>query len=95
MGHLLSFAGTDTIPAIQAAEAFYGADVERELIGTSIPASEHSIQCAYGDDLKYYDELIMRVHPQGMVSIVSDGYDFWDVIGRVLPELKSQFNKSR
>jgi nicotinamide phosphoribosyltransferase len=89
MGHLLSFVGTDTIPAIQAMEAFYGADIEREMVGTSIPASEHSIQCAYGDDLIYYRELISRVHPEGFVSIVSDGYDFWDVIGRVLPELKA------
>lgn len=89
MGHLLSFVGTDTIPAIQAMEAFYGADIERELVGTSIPASEHSIQCAYGDDLLYYRELISRVHPEGFVSIVSDGYDFWDVIKRVLPLLKS------
>jgi nicotinamide phosphoribosyltransferase len=88
MGHLLSFVGTDTIPAIQALEAFYGANVEHELVGTSIPASEHSIQCAYGDDLKYYTELLTRVHPEGIVSIVSDGYDFWDVIGRVLPLLK-------
>jgi nicotinamide phosphoribosyltransferase len=45
MGHHLSFVGTDTIPAIQAAEHYYGANVETELVGTSIPATEHSIQC--------------------------------------------------
>jgi nicotinamide phosphoribosyltransferase len=89
MGHLLSFVGTDTIPAIQGAEHFYGANVEKELVGTSIPATEHSIQCAYGDDLVYLDNMISRVHPSGFVSIVSDGYDFWDVIGRVIPLLKS------
>jgi nicotinamide phosphoribosyltransferase len=88
LGHLLSFVGTDTIPAIQAAEFFYFADVEKELIGTSIPATEHSIQCAYGDDMEYLRQIITRVHPTGLVSIVSDGYDFWDVIGRVLPALK-------
>ena len=90
MGHLLSFAGTDTIPSILAAEYYYGANVEKELVGTSIPASEHSIQCAYGDDMAYLDNLISRVHPSGFVSIVSDGYDFWDVIGRVLPALKDK-----
>lgn len=88
MGHLLSFAGTDTVPAIQAAEQLYGADVTKELVGTSIPATEHSIQCAYGDDMDYYRNMISRVHPSGFVSIVSDGYDFWDVIGRVIPALK-------
>jgi len=88
MGHLLSFAGTDTIPAIQAMEYYYGADVEKELVGTSIPATEHSIQCAYGDDMEYLKAMINDVHPSGLVSIVSDGYDFWDVMTRVLPALK-------
>ena len=90
LGHLLSFAGTDTIPAILAAEAYYGANVEKELVGTSIPATEHSIQCAYGNDMEYLDNMLSRVHPSGFVSIVSDGYDFWDVIGRVLPALKDK-----
>ena len=82
MGHLLSFVGTDTIPAIQALEYFYGADITNSLVGTSIPASEHSIQCAYENDELYFDTLISDVHPSGMVSVVSDGYDFWDVISR-------------
>jgi nicotinamide phosphoribosyltransferase len=88
MGHLLSFCGTDTIPAIQGAEKFYGANVEKELIGTSIPASEHSIQSAYGDDMAYFNNLLTNVHPEGFVSIVSDGYDLWDVLNRVVPTLK-------
>lgn len=90
MGHLLSFSGTDTIPAIVGAEHYYGANVEKELVGTSIPATEHSIQCAYGNDDHYLSEMITRVHPKGFVSIVSDGYDFWDVIGRVIPSLKDK-----
>lgn len=88
LGHLLSFVGTDTIPAIEAAEIYYNADVEKELIGTSIPASEHSIQCAYADDMAYFRRLINEIHPNGFVSIVSDGYDFWGVIKNVLPALK-------
>lgn len=90
MGHLLSFCGTDTIPAIQAAEALYGADVTKELVGTSIPATEHSIQCAYGDDMEYLTKMITEVHPEGFVSVVSDGYDFWDIMNRVLPALKDK-----
>lgn len=88
MGHLLSFVGTDTIPAIQGVEYYYKEDITKTLVGTSIPATEHSIQCAYGDDTKYFNELITKIHPTGFVSIVSDGYDFWDVIGRVVPSLK-------
>src|ERR1700677_1974200 len=89
MGHLAGgFVGTDTIPAISAAEYYYGANVETEMVGTSIPATEHSIQCAYEDDIEYFKQMINVVHPTGPVSIVSDGYDFWDVIGRVIPLLK-------
>lgn len=90
MGHLTSFVGTDTIPAIAAAEHYYNANVETELVGTSVPATEHSIQCAYGDDLAYLRRMLSVVHPSGIVSIVSDGYDFWGVIGNVLPALKKE-----
>lgn len=93
MGHLLSFSGTDTIPSIQALEHYYGANVEKELVGTSIPATEHSIQCAYGNDEEYLKKMITEVHPHGFVSVVSDGYDFWDVLGRVVPSLKNDIMK--
>ena len=93
-GHLLSFVGTDTIPALSYAESFYNANVEDAangyILGTSIPATEHSVQCAYGNDDKYIENMISKVYPAGFVSIVSDGYDFWDVIGRVIPSLKDQ-----
>lgn len=38
MGHLLSFVGTDTVPAIDAAEALYNANSDTELVGCSVPA---------------------------------------------------------
>lgn len=88
MGHLTSFVGTDTIPAIPAAEYYYNANIEKELVGTSVPATEHSIQCAYGNDMTYLKRMLSEVHKNGIVSIVSDGYDFWDVITRVVPALK-------
>lgn len=88
MGHLLSFQGTDTIPAILGHEEFYGANIEKELVGTSIPATEHSIQCSYGNDEEYFRDIITNKNPTGMVSVVADGYDFWNVIGIVLPKLK-------
>jgi nicotinamide phosphoribosyltransferase len=87
--HLTSFVGTDTIPSIGYLEEFYGANIEKELVGTSIPATEHSVQCAYGNDLEYFRRMVTEVYPNGFVSIVSDGYDFWDVIGTVIPSLKN------
>lgn len=88
LGHLTSFVGTDTIPAIQGAEYYYGANVEKELVGCSVPASEHSVECAFGDDEAYIKHLITSVHPTGIVSCVSDGYDFFRVLTETLPKLK-------
>ena len=45
-GHLLSFTGTDTIQAIDYLENYYNADSDKEMIGGSIPASEHSVACS-------------------------------------------------
>ena len=87
-GHLLYFTGSDTIPSIQYLEQYYGANVEKELVSASVLATEHSIQCGYQDDLRYFKRMITEVAPSGIVSIVSDGYDYWNVIGNIVPELK-------
>lgn len=88
-GHLLSFVGTDNIPGILYLEEYYGADVTKELVGTSIPATEHSVMCAYGqDELASYRRLITEVYPSGLVSIVSDTWDLWKVLTEVIPALK-------
>lgn len=89
-GHLASFVGTDTAPAITFLEDYYGANIEKELVGTSIPATEHSVECAYSDDMNYFTRIISEVYPKGFVSIVSDGRDFWDVMTNVLPVLKDK-----
>ncbi len=89
-GHLLSFVGTDIIPAITYLEQYYGANCEKELVGTSIPATEHSVACAYQNDMDYFKRMITEVYPNGFVSIVSDTWDLWDVLRNILPSLKKE-----
>ena len=90
-GHLLSFAGTDTIPAIDFLEKYYNADCEKELIGGSVPATEHSVMCmgTQTEEIETFKRLIKDVYPAGIVSIVSDTWDFWQVITEFLPQLKA------
>ena len=90
-GHLLSFCGTDTIPAIRYIERYYNGNVEKELIGCSIPASEHSVACTYGyeNQFDYYKRLITEVYPNGFASIVSDTWNLWEVIEKIIKPLKS------
>lgn len=89
-GHLLPFVGTDTIPSIVYLEEYYNANVEKEMVGTSIPATEHSVMCAYGetDEFELFKHLMTNVYPSGFFSVVSDTWDFWKVVGEYLPKLK-------
>ena len=82
LGHLLSFTGTDTLAAVDLAEDYYGADASTELIGSSVPASEHSVMCmgGEGDEIGTFRRIITETYPSGIVSIVSDTWDFWNVI---------------
>jgi nicotinamide phosphoribosyltransferase len=90
MGHLLSFTGTDTIPAIDALEEYYGANAEKELIGGSVPATEHSVMCSGSKEgeLETFRRLITETYPKGIVSIVSDTWDLWKVCTEYLTQLK-------
>lgn len=84
-GHLLSFCGTDTLPAIRYIQQHYPGD-EGELIGASVPATEHSVMCAGGQDgeLQTFDRLL-QLYPDGTLSVVSDTWNLWRVLTEYLP----------
>lgn len=89
MGHLTSFQGTDTIPAIFGVHKYYGAPLDFTT-GASISATEHSVMCSYGqaDELELFKHLLVDVYPTGLFSVVSDTWDFWKVVTEYLPALK-------
>lgn len=91
-GHLVSFCGTDTVSAIDYAEDCYGADSDQELLGGSVPATEHSVMSMGGqlDEISTFRRLITEVYPSGIVSIVSDTWDFWQVITDYTVTLKRE-----
>lgn len=63
LGHLTSFVGTDTIAAIEFAEDYFLANVEKELVGCSVPATEHmvaAINILSINPYDYVDEFIER-----------------------------------
>lgn len=90
-GWLLSFTGTDTIPAVLMLEEYYDANIENELVGSSVPASEHSVMTSYGkeDELGAFKRLLDQF-PTGILSVVSDSFDLWKVCTEFLPKLKEQ-----
>lgn len=93
--HLLSSSGSDTIPAISYINQYYPTD---EFILGSVPASEHSVMTSYVDvvfdedgvrgdvdEVETYRELMKRF-PSGILSIVSDTYDFFGVLRMFDPD---------
>jgi nicotinamide phosphoribosyltransferase len=111
-GHLLSFFGTDTIPAIDYLEDYYSANSDSEIVGGSVPATEHSVMTLRillvtqrlqrdpanaGKDAKelrrlaefeVIRELVTDLFPSGIISIVADSFDFWNVVTSIMPALK-------
>jgi len=93
--HLTCFIGTDTIPAIDYLEDYYNANSDEEVVGISVPATEHSVMCMGMKDgeLATFKRLITELYPAGFVSIVSDTWDFWNVVnpnGGILSTLKAE-----
>lgn len=91
MGHLLSFTGTDTLPALDLIEEFYGPIADDYLLGGSVAATEHSVMCAGGElgEFETFDRLL-DLYPTGIVSVVSDTWNLWRVLTDILPRLKSR-----
>ncbi len=93
MGHLTSFAGSESVPAIIGANYYYKSGLN---CASTIPATEHSIECANAvgldgkpDDEVYFKEMLERF-PNGFISIVSDGFDYWKMIEEIVPKYKEQ-----
>lgn len=92
MAHLHYFKGTDTIPALLANQYFN----DKEINIASIPATEHSVMSAYGKDHEFetFRRLITEIYPSGLVSIVSDTWNLWNVLVGFMPRLRNDI-KSR
>lgn len=91
-GHLLSFIGTDTVQAIDYVETYYGANSDEGPIGVSVPATEHSVMCMGTKEAEVdtFRRLITELYPTGIVSIVSDTWDYWKVLTEYAPALKAE-----
>lgn len=86
--HLINFRGTDTVPAVKFLRQTYSAT---GLIGMSVPASEHSVMCAFGqeNELDAFHNMLNQ-NPTGIVSIVSDTYNLWNVLQNFAVQLKDK-----
>jgi nicotinamide phosphoribosyltransferase len=88
--HLTSFYGSDAVPAVQWVNYYYPGE-DNGLIAASVPATEHSVMCAFGraDEIGAFKHQL-DLFPTGILSIVSDTYSLRQVIEDFLPVLKEQ-----
>jgi nicotinamide phosphoribosyltransferase len=88
MGHLVAFTGTETVPVLSEIAEYY--PLTGFLAGT-VPATEHSVMCAGGDENERDTfQRLLNIYPAGILSVVSDTWDFWNVLTSHLPALKDQ-----
>jgi nicotinamide phosphoribosyltransferase len=89
MGHLTSFFGSDSLPAIYGARKYYG---EEGFISGSVNATEHSVMCAgtKDDEVGTFRRLLTETYPTGILSVVSDTWDLWKVCTEHLVTLKEE-----
>jgi nicotinamide phosphoribosyltransferase len=88
MGHLVGFTGTETVPVLANVAHYY--PMTGFLAGT-VPATEHSVMCAGGEDGERETfQRLLDLYPTQILSVVSDTWDFWNVLTDVLPSLKDQ-----
>lgn len=90
IGHLTKFKGTDNVLASHVYGELYGDNKS-----SSVYATEHSVMCAGGKDSEFhtYKRLINDVYPSGILSIVSDTWNYWKVLTEILPKLKNDILK--
>ena len=83
LGHLVNFAGTDTVSALIGAARWYGMNTPERMAGFSIPAAEHSTMTSWGRDAEVdaYRNMLKQFGGAGkIVAVVSDSYDLWNAI---------------
>ena len=88
----LSFLNTATVPAILWLEHNYACRVEYDQVAYGALSTEHSVMCSNfaidGDEVTHIRRLLKEIYPHQNFSMVSDSYDYWNLVNVILPEIK-------
>jgi nicotinamide phosphoribosyltransferase len=92
IGWLCSFMNTATVPAIITASKYYSTPLEK--VGRGAISTEHSVMCSNyavdGDEITHIKRLLTEVYPNHSFSMVSDSYDYWNLVDNILPQCKEE-----
>ena len=90
----LSFDNTATVPAILWLEDNYNCDVTKDVVAYGAISTEHSVMCSNyaidGDEITHIKRLLTQIYPNNNFSMVSDSYDYWNLVTNLLPQCKDE-----
>ena len=91
---LTCFNKTSTVPALPYIDKFYDADVTHTKIGMGAVSTEHSVMASNyaidGDEVTFIKRMLTEIYPNTSFSMVSDTYDYWNLVDNIIPSLKSE-----
>lgn len=86
---LLSFKANATAAGVPFMQEYYGARLSD---GKGSPSTEHSVMCSSfaidGDEETLIRRLLIEVYPNDNFTMVSDSYDYWNLVKNTLPKVK-------
>lgn len=96
-GFCLSFLNTATVPTIIYLEDYYNCDCTKEPVAFGAISTEHSVMnsnyAVDGDEITMIKRLLNDIYPKNGFSMVSDSYDYWNLIDNILPQCKEDILK--
>lgn len=91
-GFCLSFVNTATVPTILYLEDNYNCDCTNEPVAYGAISTEHSVMnsnyAVDGNEISMVKRLLNDIYPNNGFSMVSDSYDYWNMVRNIIPACK-------
>jgi nicotinamide phosphoribosyltransferase len=75
-------------------ERHYECNIENEPVGFGAISTEHSVMCSNfavdGDEITHIKRLLTEIYPDNNFSMVSDSYDYENLVMNLLPQCKAE-----
>lgn len=88
--------GSATVPALFYLSEYY-TDGDRTYVPNITKgaiSTEHSVMCSNkavdGDEITFIKRLLTEIYPDQSFSMVSDSYDYWNLVTNLLPQCKEE-----
>lgn len=79
-----------SVPATEHAVATANILTKEEKIKQNPKDASHGYDTRKAAEMQFIHEFITEKHPNGVVSYVSDSFDFWAVVSEIVPALKKE-----